>query len=357
MKIACLKYAGLATGGTEKYLQTVACVLQREHEVHYYYTNDAPLLGTNWQHAQHSDERKSFVESRGVKTIPIHVGAVDTIKKTWVDTNIWDVFDPSDYDAIQSARYGVPEFPFTEIRGTKLIDSIHGDLSDRVSQVHMSILISKWQADKWIASGGNANRMVVIPTIVYVPEKQKSSLRQRLGIPENAFVYGLHQRNDEGIFSPVCLWAYSQVQSEDTYFLLLGGSSKHRQLAQELNLKNIIFLDFAAGVETIHEFLGSLDVYTHARSDGEVCSAAIIEAMYHGLPVVTHPAQNMGHAEQIEGCGRMCWSVQEYIEEMQKLKNEKSYFLDMKQATLNAYYHKYCYKKIENWYLEIYKNI
>jgi hypothetical protein len=88
-----------------------------------------------------------------------------------------------------------------------------------------------------------------------------------------------------------------------------------------------------------------------------VCSAAIIEAIYHGLPVITHAAQNMGHAEQIEGCGKMCWSVDEYVDEMKKLKYERQYFVDKKNATLDTYSNKYCYKLIENCLLELYSSL
>jgi len=356
VKIACIKFAGLAAGGTEKYLQTLACILNREHQVDYYYTNNAPRIGTSWKHPDHSEERRLFVESHGIKTIPIHVGAYNETNKTWIDTNIWDVFNPSQYDVIQTARYGFREFPYTDIRGTKIIDSIHGDLSDDTPS-EKSILLCKWQADHWIKSGGDAKKIFIIPTVVYVPEKKPSTLRERLGIPQDAFVYGFHQRNDDGIFSPVSLAAYSQVQDSNTYFLILGGSLKHRQLAAELQLKNVLFVDFVANVEDIHDFLGALDVYAHARSDGEVCSAAIIEAMYRGLPVITHAAQNMGHAEQIEGCGKMCWSVDEYANEMLKLKNEKSYFEDKQSLTLQAYRDKYCYTVLENRILELYKDI
>ena len=356
MKIACIKFAGLAAGGTEKYLQTLACILNREHEVDYYYTNNAPRIGTSWKHPDHSEERRMFVESHGIKTFPIHVGAYDEINKSWIDSNIWDVFDPSRYDVIQTARYGFREFPYTDIRGVKIIDSIHGDLSDDTPS-EKSILLCKWQADIWIRSGGDANKICIIPTVVYVPEKKPSCLRERLGIRQDAFVYGFHQRNDVGIFSPVSLAAYSQVQDSNTYFLVLGGSVKHRQLAAQLQLKNVFFVDFAASVDSIHDFLGALDVYAHARSDGEVCSAAIIEAMYHGLPVIAHAAQNMGHAEQIEGCGKICWSMDEYVCEMKKLKQENQYLMDKKNATLQQYNKKYCYKLVENMLLEIYSSL
>lgn len=356
MKIACLKFAGLAAGGTEKYLQTLACILKREHEVDYYYTNNAPRIGTSWKHPDHSEERRRFVESHGIKTIPIHVGAYDETNKSWIDSNIWDVFDSSKYDVIQTARYGFREFPYTDIRGVRIIDSIHGDMSDNTPS-EKSILLCKWQADRWIKSGGDAKKICIIPTVVYVPEKKPSIVRERLGIPKHAFVYGFHQRNDDGIFSPVSLAAYSQVQDENTYFIILGGSIKHRHLATELKLKNVVFVDFAAKVEDIHDFLGALDVYAHARSDGEVCSAAIIEAMYHGLPVITHVAQNMGHAEQVEGCGKMCWSMDEYVDEMKKLKQDKPYLAEKKAATIKQYQKKYCYKIIENKLLDIYTNL
>jgi glycosyltransferase involved in cell wall biosynthesis len=357
MKIACIKFAGLGSGGTEKYLQTLACILKKKHDVDYYYTNNAPMIGTSWRHPENSDVRKQYVESHGINTIPIHLDFYDNNQKTWINSNIWDVFDPSKYDVVQTARYGFPEFPFTHIHGAKLVDSIHGDLCDPVSKVQTSILLCKWQADIWIRSGGDASKIHIIPTVVYVPEKKPSTLREKLGIPQEAFVYGFHQRNDDGIFSPVSLAAYAHLQDENTYFILLGGSQRHRRLALELNLKNVFFVDFSARVEDIHDFLGALDVYTHARSDGEVCSASIIEAMYNGLPVVTHPAQNMGHGEQIECCGKMAWSMEEYVDEMRKLKNEKSYLSDKRSATLAVYSERYCYKKIEQQYLDIYSNL
>jgi glycosyltransferase involved in cell wall biosynthesis len=356
MKIACIKFAGLAAGGSEKYLQTLACVLKREHDVDYYYTNNSPRIGTSWKHPDHSEERRQFVESHGIKTIPIHVGAYNEIDKTWIGTNIWDVFNPKEYDVIQTARYGFREFPYTDIRGVRIIDSIHGDLSDDTPSEKV-ILLCKWQADKWMQSGGDSRKAIIIPTVVYVPQKKPSTIRQRLGIPQDAFVYGFHQRNDDGIFSPVSLAAYSAVEDNSTYFVILGGSNRHRQFVQENGLKNVRFLDFSADVNMIHDFLGGIDVYAHARSDGEVCSAAIIEAMYHGLPVITHAAQNMGHTEQIEGCGKMCWSMDEYVEEMKKLKDEKSYYGDKHSLTLQAYADRYCYTALENSILKLYREI
>ena len=79
MKIACIKFAGLGSGGTEKYLQTLACILKTKYDVDYYYTNNAPRIGTDWKHPENSEERKKVVESYGIRTIPIHVDAYDEL--------------------------------------------------------------------------------------------------------------------------------------------------------------------------------------------------------------------------------------------------------------------------------------
>lgn len=357
MKVACIKFAGLGSGGTEKYLQTMACVLKKKHDVDYYYTNNAPMIGTSWRHPENSDVRKQYVESHGIKTIPIHLDFYDNNQKTWINSNIWDVFDPKQYDVVQSARYGFPEFPFTQITGAKLVDSIHGGLCDPVSKVETSILLCKWQADLWVRSGGDASKICIIPGLVYVPDSFPVTTRGKYGIPEDAFVYGIHQRNDDGIFSPAALMAYSQIQNDNTYFLVLGGSSLYRKAAEQLNLKNVIFVDFSPDSKDIHDFLSALDAYAHARSDGEVCSASITEALYHGLPVITHPGQNMGHLEQIQGCGKMAYSVEEYAQEMIALRDNKSYREEKSHLAVQRYNDKYSYKTVEKTILDLYDRL
>lgn len=357
MKIACLKFAGLGSGGTEKYLQTLACVLKKKHDVDYFYTNNAPMIGTSWRHPENCEKRKQLIESHGIKTIPIHLDAYDNNTKTWIGSNIWDVFDHSKYDVIQTARYGFSEFPFTHIKGTKIIDSIHGDASDPISVVEKSILLCKWQADKWIFSGGDASKACIIPGLVYVPDVFPMTIRKKYGIPEDAFVYGIHQRNDDGIFSPAALMAYSQIQNNNTYFLVLGGSPLYRKVAEQLNLKNVVFVEFSSDPLVIHDFLNALDVYAHARSDGEVCSASITEALHHGLPVVTHPGQNMGHEEQIEGCGKMAYSIEEYAREMLLLRENESYRKEKSHLARERYKNKYCYKTVEQNILDLYESI
>lgn len=151
--------------------------------------------------------------------------------------------------------------------------------------------------------------------------------------------------------------AYSQIQNSNTYFLVLGGSPLYRKVAEQLNLKNVVFVEFSPDPRDIHDFLDALDVYAHARSDGEVCSASITEALYHGLPVITHHGQNMGHEEQIEGCGKMAHSVEEYAQEMLLLRENKSYREEKSHHAIQRYKDKYCYKIIEKNILDLYESL
>ena len=351
-KIACVKFAGLASGGTEKYLQTLAIILAKNnYNVDYFYTNVAQLKSV---HPDNDDDRKKLVESYNINTIPVHLDRHGDLE--WTNTNFWELFKEDRYDFVQTARGGYEEYPFNVMNNCSIIDSIHGFLAFDKPNIKKAILLCNWQADKWISNGGNSKKVEIIPSIVEVPKKKESNLRKLLNIQEK-FVYGFHQATRSDIFSNISLLAYSKIQDDDTCFVILGGSQLYVDLAKQLNLKNVYFLDFTSCVEDIHEFLAGIDVFAHARSDGEVCSASIIEAMYHGKPVISHPALNMGHLEQIEDCGKMAYSVEEYAQEMKKLKDDKDYYAEKSEKTLIKYNEKYDFKKIESNIIHLYDNL
>lgn len=357
MNIAVVKFGGLAAGGTEKDLQTLASILAKNgHKVDYYFTNAAPYIRSGYVHANNSLKRKEFVESFGIKTIPIHVGqrVGDIFPYEWIDTNFWEIFDESKYDVLQTARGGHPEYPFNLLNKIKMIDRVASIHAERKLNVVKSILFCNWQADQWIANGGDSSRMIIIPMIVDVPEKKPSTLRKELGIPEDAFVYGYHQRNEDGLFSSMSMDAYKAIETNKNYFVLLGGADRHRNYAKQIGIKNIKFLDHAKDLKTIHNFLGALDVYAHARSDGEVCSNCMIEALYNGKPIVSHPAENMGHKEMIEGCGKLVNNATEYAEELKKLEGDKEYYKEKVQMSLERYRDRYSFNKIEKDLLDVY---
>ena len=306
IRIAFVKFGGLATGGTEKYLQTLAVHLPKDiFEIDYYYTDGAPLIGNNWVHPDTNPERKKYMIDNNINLIHVSCQARYDVKGSpypWVNDNFFNLFNPKDYDFVQTGRGGYEEYPFCNMSNSYFIDSIHssGDQGvERRNNILKTVLISNIQKDRWIENGGDPSKIEVIPTLVDFPPKRKSTLRDELKIPSGAFIFGMHQRSCENIFSQIPLSAYSKIQNEKNYYILLGGAQKYRSQAAQMGLKNIIFLDFVADVEKINNFVSGIDVFAHGRHDGEVCSAAIIEALRHGKPVISHPAQNMGHQEQI----------------------------------------------------------
>lgn len=356
-KVAFIKFAGLASGGTEKYLQSLACLLPKDkYKVDYFYTNNAPRSReTGFIHPDNDPLRKNFLEQNEIKTIPIHIDMMDIESpSTWNGTNFWEIFKESEYDAVQTARGGYTEYPFNLINNCPIIDSIHGFQGEDKSNIKKVILLCNWQAQKWAANGGNIKKAIIIPSIVKVPEKKPSTIREKLNIPDDAFVYGFHQATRSDIFSPVSIQAYSMIENKNTHFILLGGCLKHIEVAKNLGIKNIHFIKFTSSVEEIHDFISGINVYSHSRIDGEVCSASIIEAMYHGKPIISCPGLNMGHLEQISDCGKMAYSVNEYAEEMKNLKDNKNYYMEKSIKTLEKYELEYNYKKIEKNIIKLY---
>lgn len=332
IKIAFVKFGGLAAGGTEKALQTIAANLPKDKfEVDYYYCDAAPYLGSDYKHGDTDPHRKAYMESKNINLIKFNVAFKDVRNPvhTWVDTNFWDLFQESKYDILQTGRSGHPEYPFTQLNNITQVDLITlPGMAERKPNVFKTVHISNFQANTWVQAGGDPDRVEIIPLFDELPKITTKNLRKQLKL-ENRFVYGFHQRDDDGIFSPVPLMAYKHVELEhenNVAFVLMGGSSKYKEQAAALELKNFHALPHSGDEKQIHEFLQTLDVYTHGRADGETFSLAIAEAMYHGLPVVSHIAPAMGHAETIGNAGLIAKQLDEYVGEMIKLKQDKTHY-------------------------------
>jgi glycosyltransferase involved in cell wall biosynthesis len=359
MRIAFCKFAGLANGGIEKYLQTIAILYKENgHEVDYYYTNAAPILNQWWQHPDNDQNRISLLKSKNINLISIHVEARNGYE--WVNSDFFNKFDESKYDYLILAGTGGSEYPFYKLNSVKMIHTIHGDYVFNKENIYKSVLITNWQKNNWINSGGDVSKLEVIPPIVYVPDEYPTNFREKNNIPKDAFVFGFHQRDDDSISLTVSLESFQKIQNmnleKKIFFILLGGGKKHRDYITNNCLKNTVVLNATSKVEEIHSFLEAIDVYTHCRLDGEVCSASIIEAMSHSKPIITYPGINMGHAEQVEGCGKMAYSINEYSEEMLKLLSDNNYYNQNKIKVKDKYIKEYDYKVVNNKLLSLLKN-
>tara|TARA_Y100001937_G_scaffold62962_1_gene86420 strand:+ start:1362 stop:2459 length:1098 start_codon:yes stop_codon:yes gene_type:complete len=360
IKVAFIKFGGMAIGGTEKVLQTVAAELPKDKfHVDYFYCDAAPYIGSDYKHLDTDESRVEYCKSHGVNLIKFNVEFKDLRTSThdWINTDFWDYFKEEDYDLIQTGRSGHPEYPFYMINKTPIVDSIHlSGMAENKSNSLKTVLISEEQRQKWIASGGPADRAVIIPNPLKIPDVGSVNYRDEFGW-ENKFIFGLHQRRDNHIFSPIPLEAYEEMETDDTAFLLLGGSESYQKQAKDLGLKNFKHLPTTGDLDIIHKFLNTLNVYAHGRSDGEQCSCAIIEAMSHGLPVISHTAPSMGQLEQIADAGKVVDNYEQYSNVMIDMLYDKKYYDECASNSMKRYNQVYKLETVINKYIEIYKEV
>ena len=96
IKIAFIKFGGMANGGTEKVLQTIASELPKDQFiVDYYYCDSAPYIGSNFEHPDTDPSRVQYVKNNGVNVIKFYVEFKDLRTSThdWINTNFWELFD------------------------------------------------------------------------------------------------------------------------------------------------------------------------------------------------------------------------------------------------------------------------
>ena len=229
IRVAFIKFGGLASGGTEKYLQTIAVNLPSDKFiVDYFYCDASPYLGSDWVHPTTDPEREAYMRASHVNLIKFNVEYKDVRIPThdWVKTNFWDLFKEENYDVIQTGRAGHPEYPFIHIKETPIVDSIHlSGMIDNQANIFKVIHICQTNAEIWTKCGGNSDKIQIIYPPVLLDEDREyiKNLRDELNIPEKAFVFGMHQRNDTEIYSPVPLEAFKKLQknNDKIHFVLL----------------------------------------------------------------------------------------------------------------------------------------
>jgi FkbM family methyltransferase len=324
-RIAFIKFGGLSTGGTERWLQTMAVLMQhRGFAIDYFYCDTAPYIGSDFKHPDTDAHRKKFLEDNGISLIKFRVGFKDITKPThdWVETDFWEIFDQTKYDLVQTAKAGPAEYPYHLIK-IPIIEYVTLSAGvDHSVNIAWSIHCSQWQRKQWMNSGGDISRSSVIPVIPDKPIATKN-LRQSLGIPDDAFVAGLHQRDSADIYSDWPLAAFKNLP-ENSHFILLGGSDKYVEQARALGINNFHKLSHIGDPLIISTFLNSLDVYLHGRKDGETFGNVLAEALLHGVPCISHRSLHGANAqiETIGPGGFFLESKKEYKEKLLKLYSD-----------------------------------
>lgn len=358
IRIAFIKYGGLTTGGSEKLLQIIAANLPKTRfDVTYFYSDMVPndyqiLIPSTDSH------RKEYMENKGVKLIKFTLKKIDHTSPflNWIDTDFWSYFNENDFDIIQTCRAGHKEFPFVKMRKKPIIDIIALSAGvDNQYNVARVLHLCSWSLESWVKRGGDRLRTRLVSLPIEIEGDKGHDLKSELKL-EGKFVFGMHQRNSDDIFSSIPLEAYAEIENETTAFILMGGSYLYRDQVKKLNIKNVIFLDQTGDSEKIFSFLKTLDVYAHGRKDGEVNSQAIAEALYCGLPIISHVSSiNNGHIECIGKAGSVVKNAALYAKEMKKIMNNNDYFLFRKNMAHKRFSEHYELEGQVRKYIDIYE--
>jgi FkbM family methyltransferase len=329
IRLAFVKFSGLAAGGTERWLQMIAASLPRDQfDVDYFYCDAAPYIGSDYKHADTDPDRLHYMQQQGVNLTKFSVLAKDVNTPTheWVGTDFWQKFDSSCYDFVQTGKAGPAEYPYYMMT-IPVVECVTLSAGiDSSPNIAWSFLLSQWQRREWIAEGGNWRKSSIVPVPVVAPSSA-NNLRNELDIPDAALVGGFHQRVDDGIFSPFPLEAFAKVSTPDQHFMVMGGSQLYQEQAANLGLTNVHFLSQTGNADRISAFLNSLDVFVHGRRDGETFGTALAEAMIHGVPCLSHPSlvgTNNAQTETIGPGGLFANGRDEYAAMLQTLFQDET---------------------------------
>ena len=157
-------------------------------------------------------------------------------------------------------------------------------------------------ASEWLSSGVPANMIHLIPngvdTTRFAPvePRQKSSLREKLKLPQNAKITIFTGRLVSYKGLPLLLRVWKQILCKHKDVLLLlagaGGLDIHnceadlREYVKSAGLeKDVIFL---GAVQNVPEYLQAADLFAFP-TENDAFPSSLIEAMACALPVVTTP--------------------------------------------------------------------
>lgn len=349
IRIAIIKYLGLITAGTEKFLQTIAAGLPKdEFEVDYYWAHPRDIPADK--------ARIKYLKDNGVNLIEFQTSKPRVHRdKIWLDeTDFFKVFKGA--DLIQTGRCGLYEEPFCSIKDIPIIDSLHYVVGvDNQYNISRSMHISESSKRKWIEMGGDQKRIVMVSHPMTIPKVDFIDYRAELGL-KNKFIFGFHQRNDNAIYSEIPLNAYKLTENPNNAFVLLGGADNYKKQAEKLGIKNIYFLEHTGDMNKIYSFLQMLNVYSHGRKDGELNSTAIAEAMYFGKPIVSHLSKDFnGHVECIADAGFVLENTGQYAQKLQEIEYDSVLYAELCTKAKKQFNKIYDYQNQMNNIIEIYR--
>lgn len=197
--------------------------------------------------------------------------------------------------------------------------------------------ISKWLAEQ------NGVPDDYIPHIVNLPYVD-GNLRQELGIPPDAIVFGRHGGETEFNIPFVHYAVYRfAVENPDTYFLFMNTSRFCP------SLPNVIHLSASYDLSRKVKFINTCNAMIHARAMGESFGLAVSEFLFFDKPVISWTGGNdQNHRVMLEHTGLMYSDVDDFF----RLISNMSF--DYKPGTFKSIVDEFSPERVMNRFNEKY---
>lgn len=350
----------LGLGGTEK-----TCQLFFEH------TNSAEFeSAVVYERMGQTDRLEEFTHSKKVCNGQMFV--VDSYQSSsdYPDSKpLADVINTFKPDILHVYRSGYPEFPEVgvHVEVPHFVETNVFGFIDRNPRIDRSLFMSKWLMDA-ATRGLKHPRFNFINNPVEEPySDEKLSVRKWITSKE-AILLGRCGRPDNGIYNSINVEAAHllRLQGYDIRFIVVAPPSN---MVKDLINYEIPFhiIQPTTNPLFLSMFYNTIDIYAHARADGETFGVNIAEAMMHGKPVVTHIA-----TPSIPGMGVFQAQTQlvskdvgfivnnnaaEYAEALKRLIDDaglrKTMGLAAQHKAMSEFHVDVCTRKLENIYREV----
>ena len=175
-------------------------------------------------------------------------------------------------------------------------------------QIDLNIYISEYIRNMAMSNGNKTGPVIYNPieqpVLDMTPENKlecREALLKQFKIPHNAILCGRVGRADN--FDPISLRAFALAEQEvpELWYIVVNPCEGWRTTARTLGIQNIRFADAIIDDNELSRFYMGLDIYAHARHDGECCPCNIQEAMMHGLPIISHESAIYNGQSEIIG--------------------------------------------------------
>lgn len=270
-----------------------------------------------------------------------------------VENNVEEVVKERNIDLLHFARSGYYEWPFNKrICPIQIETNIFG-YEDTSPFTDGTIFIAK------CLGFSETNRRILLPNPIPSPSNEYhkiDDLKNDLKIPTGVHVLGRIGRPAN--FSPISYMAFDAFRKRiPSKYVVIGGCEEAKSFVEKNGMTDdVIFLDCTNDDKFIERFHKTIDVFAHYRSDGEICSTAIAQAMMYGKPVITHFAGRNGQQEWLGNGGICVNDPQEYLNAMVGLTQASIYQQISNAARDFAHFH-FSQETISEKVVEFYKNV